>query len=67
MAIEEIHKTVEELGNKPEEANQLITFLNSKNKYQLDELEIDDRTTTIIEIKKFLTKRNLMLNMEKRC
>jgi len=45
----------------------LITFLNSKNRYRLDELEIEDRTATILEIKKVLTKRNLMLNMEKRC
>jgi len=67
MAIEAIHKTVEDLRNKREEANQLITFLNIKNSYHLDELEIEDRTTTIIEIKKFLTKRNLMLNLEKRC
>jgi len=67
VAIEEIHKTLEELGDKPEEANQLIEFLNSRNKYQLDELEIEDRIGTIIEIKKVPTKRNLMLNLEKRC
>ena len=54
MATEVIHKTMEELGNKPEESNQLITFLNRKNKYQLDELEIEDKTATIIEIKKVL-------------
>lgn len=65
MAIEAIHNTVE--GNKPEEGNQLITFLNRKNRYQLDELEIEDKTATIIEIKKVLTIRNLMLNLEKRC
>jgi len=67
MATEAIHKTVEELRNKPEEANQLITFLNSKNKYQLDELEIEDRIATIIDIKKVLAQRNLMLNLEKIC
>lgn len=66
-ATEEIHKTVEELGNKPEEANQLIKFLNKKNRYQLDEIEIEDRKTSFIEIKKVLTKRNLMLSLEKRC
>lgn len=55
------------MGDKPEEANQLIKFLNSRNIYQLDELEIEDRMTTIIELKKILTKRNLMLNLEKRC
>jgi len=65
--MEAIQKTKEELGDKPEEANKLIDFLNSRNKYQLDALEIEDRTTTILEIKKVLTKRNLMLNLEKRC
>jgi len=35
--------------------------------YHLDELEIQDRTTTIIEIKKVLTERNLILNLERRC
>jgi len=41
--------------------------MNSTNSYQLDELEIQDITVTIIEIKKVLTKRNPMLNLEKRC
>lgn len=45
----------------------MITLLNSKNRYQLDELGIEDRIGTIIEINKTLTKRNLMLNLEKRC
>ena len=67
VATKAILKTMEELGDKPEEANQLITFLNSRNKYQLDELEIEDKIGTIIEIKKVLTKRKLMLNLEKKC
>jgi len=58
---------MEELGDKPDEANQLIEFLNNRNRYHLDELEIEDRTGTIIEKNKVLTKRNLMLNLEKRC
>jgi len=44
VATKAIHKTMEELGDKPEETNQLITFLNSRNRYQLHELEIEDRT-----------------------
>ena len=67
VATEAIHKTVEELGDKPKEANQLITFVNRRSRYQLDELGIEDRIGTIIEIKKVLTKRNQMLNLEKRC
>jgi len=67
VATEAVHKTMEELGDKPEESNQLIAFLNSKNRYQLDELGIEDRARTIIEIKKILTKKNLLLNLEKKC
>lgn len=40
-----------ELGNKPKEATRLIQFLNSKNKYQLQELEIEYMTATIMEVK----------------
>lgn len=67
VAMEEIHETMEELGDKPEEANQLIASLKRKNRYQLDELGIEDIIGTIIEIKKIFTKRNLMLNLEKKC
>jgi len=67
VATEAIQKVKEELGNQPEEANQLIHFLNSKNKYELDELGVEDITETIIKIKKVLSKRNLMLNLEKKC
>lgn len=35
IATESIQKVREELGDKPEDANQLIHFLHSKNKYEL--------------------------------
>jgi len=34
---------------------------------QLEQLDIEDRTATILEIKKVLTKRNLMQGLERRC
>ena len=52
------------MGDMPEEATRIIHFLNSKNKYELQELEIPDRIGTILEVKRVLTKRNLMLNLE---
>jgi hypothetical protein len=58
---EVIDKIKEELGEIPIEASELIRFLNSKNKQELEELEIEDRTKTILEIKKVLTKKGLML------
>lgn len=63
-AIEEVKK---QLGDKPREATELIKFLNSKNKQELEELEIEDRTETILEVKKVLTKRNIMRHLEEKC
>lgn len=51
----------------PEEANRLINFLNTKSKYQLEELGIKDITETILETKRVLTKRTLMKNLERKC
>jgi hypothetical protein len=58
QAIEKIRI---ELGDMPIQANEIIRFLNSKNREELEELKIEDRTETIIEVKRVLTKRSLML------
>jgi len=67
IALQEIEKTKKELGGKLEEAIRLINFLNSKNMHQLEQRNIEDRNGTILEIKKVLTKRTLMQNLEKKC
>jgi len=67
LSLQEIQRTKEELGGKPEEAIKLINFLNSKNRYQLEDLNIHDRTRTILEVKNVLTKRGLMQNLERKC
>lgn len=41
-------------------ANKLIHFLNNRNKEQLEALGIPDKTDTILEIKRVLTKRTFM-------
>lgn len=51
----------------PEEDARIVHFINSKIKYELQELDIPDRTCTILEVKRVLTKRNLMLNLEDKC
>jgi len=51
----------------PEEVAKIIQFLNTKNKYELQKLEIEDKTETILEVKKVLSKRNLMQNLEDKC
>jgi hypothetical protein len=61
-----IDRTKGELGEMPTEANEIIRFLNSKTQDELKSLEIEDRTETILALKKFLTKRGLMLQFEER-
>ena len=63
-AIEIIWK---ELEDTPEVATQIIKFLNSKDNYELEELGIDDRTTTILEVEKINTKKNLILQLDEKC
>ena len=67
QAIEAIENVKEELGEMPKEVVIIIQFLNSKNKYELQELDIPDRTSTILEVKGVLAKRNLMLSLEDKC
>lgn len=67
IAQEEVQKARAKLGNMPEEASRLIQFLNTRNKYQLEELGIQDRIGTILEVKRVFTKRTLMQNLERRC
>lgn len=50
----------EKFGEMPTEATNIIKFLNSKSRYELEEVGISDRTSTILEVKKVLTKRNLI-------
>ena len=67
LAVEEIQRAREELGNMFEEANRLIHFLNTQNKHEPEEIGIQDRTGAILEIKRVFTKRTLVQNLEHRC
>ena len=62
-----IQKTKIEIADKPAEAIKLIGFLNSKNKAELEELNISDRTENILQIRKVLAKRNIMNCLEEKC
>ena len=63
QAIEKIRV---ELGEMPTEAAEIIKFLNSKTREEIEDLKIEDRTRTILEIKRVLTKRGLMLQLEEK-
>ena len=55
------------MADKLAQALKLITFLNSKNRAELEELQIQDRTETILQIKKVPTKINMMNSLEEKC
>jgi hypothetical protein len=61
-----INKINGELGEMLIKANEIIRFLNSKTKEELENLKIEDRTETILEVKRVLTKRGLMLQLEEK-
>jgi hypothetical protein len=63
QAVEKIRT---DLGDMPAQANEIIRFLNSKTREELEELKIEDRTKTILEVKRVLTKRGLMLQLEEK-
>jgi hypothetical protein len=50
----------------PIEENKIIRFLNSKTREELEDLKIEDKTKTILEVKRILTKRGLMLQFEEK-
>ena len=62
----EIQRAKNLLGHKPEQANRLINFLNPKTKEELVALDIRDRTGTILTVKRVLTMRTLMQNLERK-
>lgn len=55
------------LGEMLATRNSIIKFLNSKNKYELDDLGVDDITETILEVKKVLIKKKLVVQLKKKC
>jgi hypothetical protein len=63
QAIENIRV---ELGDRPTQENEIIKFLNSKTREELEELKIEDRTETILEVKRVFTKRGLMIQLEEK-
>jgi len=62
-----IQRVKADLGEKPEEASKIIKCLNSKNKYELEEPMITGRIETILEVKKVIFKRNLMIQLDEKC
>lgn len=66
-ATETIVQVREKIGDMPTDASNIIKSMNSKNKYEFEELGISDRNATILEVKKVLTKRNLIDQLEERC
>ena len=55
------------MGTKPKVATRIIKVLNYKTWKQLQEINIPNRTATILEIKKVLMKKNLLTQLKAKC
>lgn len=62
-----VEKTKDAIKQKPGEAHKIIKMVNSKTRYELEEVQIQDKTCTIMEVKGILTKNNLMIQLENKC
>lgn len=56
---EVISSTNLKLGDMPTKTNIIIKFLNSRNRYDLEELGVASKTKTILQVEKVLTKKNM--------
>ena len=63
QAIEKIRV---ELGEMPTKAVEIIKFMNSKTREELEDLKIEYRKKTILEVKRVLIKRVFMLQLEEK-
>jgi hypothetical protein len=57
VAQDDINRLKDELENKLYLTNEIIKFLNGRNKEKLQDLNVKDGTSIIIDTKKVLTKR----------
>jgi hypothetical protein len=59
-----VEDSLQELGNKPQLANQIIKVLNSKTKEEFNQSSFKERTSTIMEVERIFTKINLIQQVE---
>lgn len=55
-----------DLEHLPKEYQKIIKLLISKTE-ELEDMNIPDRTTMVMEVKRILTKRILMIKLENKC
>jgi len=63
----ETHRARTALGNKLEQANRMIHFLNNQTQEELAALNINNRTDAVLTVKKMLTLRNFVQTVEREC
>lgn len=66
-AIRAISTINTKLGDMPTTTKNIIKFIDSKRRYELDNLGVDGGTEKILEVKKILTKKNLIVQLVEKC
>jgi len=62
----EVQKAKALLRNMPKQVNRSIHFLNTHTREQLAALDILDRTGTILTVKKVLTMKSFVQNLQRK-
>jgi len=62
-----VEQTKVDIEHRPKEEQKIIRMLKSKTKEELEELNIQDRTKIIMEVKRVFTKNNFMVQLENKC
>jgi hypothetical protein len=67
VVLKDIKGTTNELENKPDLVVDIIKFLNNRTKEELKDLQVNDRTSIVMDAKRVITKRILLQNVETKC
>lgn len=67
QAQAEIQKAKTVLGNRAEQENRMIDFLNRHEREELAAIGIPNRTEAVLTVKKVLTLRNYVQDVERKC
>jgi hypothetical protein len=67
VVLKAIKGTTNELENKPDLEADIINILNNRTKEELKDLQVNDRTSIVMDAKKFITKKMLLQNAKTKC
>lgn len=62
-----VQKMKVDIEQRHEKAQKIMRMLNSKTRDELEELNIQDRIQIVMDVKRVLTKKNIMVQLDNKC